>query len=195
MEVVEAFSKQPKNIVIDESPFEGILIHQGNTVTVTISKGQEVVQVPNIVGLSLDDATTQLNAAKLQIGIVTRQDTNKKANTVLVVSPGQGTQLTAGSKVNLTVASGKVQVPSVIGMDVNDAVAQLQHAGFQVQQQTQTSDQTPNSVIAQSPSGGEADQGSTVTITIATAPDEPSPTPSDTSNPNPNPTDTSIPFP
>ena len=186
MDVTEAFSVKPKNIVVDQSPFEGILGRTGGTVTVTVSKGQEVVAVPSILGLSLDDATAQLTAAKLSVGAITHQDVNKKAGTVLAVSPGVGAKLAAGSKVNLVVASGKVDVPSVIGQDVNAAIATLQGAGFVVQQKTESSTETPNSVIKQDPAGGQADQGSTVTITIATAPDSsPSPTPSSEPSPSP----------
>lgn len=188
LDVTEAFSSTtPKGIVFDQSPFEGILSHSGETVTVTISKGQEIVVVPSIVGLSLEDATAQLTAAKLQVGTITRQNVNKKSNTILEVQPGVGNKVNAGSKVNVTVASGKVQIPSVIGKDLDTATAELQAAGFVVQQATEPSDQPANTVIKQSPAGGEADQGSTVTITIAEAVESPSPTP------DPEPTDTGNP--
>ena len=196
IEVTEAFSATtPKGIVFDQSPFEGILGRTGGTVTVTVSKGQEIVAIPSVLGLSLEDATTQIQNAKLQVGTITRQNVNKKADTVLEVQPGVGRKVAAGSKVNLTIASGKVQVPSVIGKDLDTANAELRAAGFTVVSRTEPSTQPANTVIRQDPAGGEADQGSTVTITIATPVESPSPTPTPSPEPSPEPTPSEVPFP
>ena len=194
VQVKEEFTSKPKGIVTDQSPFEGILGHTGDSVTISVSKGQEVVSVPAILGLPQDTAVAQLTSAKLQVGTVTTKDINKPAGTVLETSPGIGARVYAGSKVNLVVASGKVSVQSVVGKDVNEAVAILQGQGFVVNQKTAPSDKSANSVIAQDPPAGTmADRGSTVTITVATPKESPSPSPSPSVDTSPNPSGSPFP--
>jgi len=64
-----------------------------------------------------------------------------------------------------------VAVPNVVGMTEADAVAALQ-AVLLVPATSQASDPTvpAGSVIAQDPTGGEAEQGSTVNLAISTGP-------------------------
>ena len=63
--VNEEFSNDiEKGLVISQAPTdaEGPL-HRGDTVTLTVSKGPEMLPVPNVVGLSKDEATKKLESA------------------------------------------------------------------------------------------------------------------------------------
>jgi serine/threonine-protein kinase len=84
--------------------------------------------------------------------------------------------------VNLTVASGKVAVPSVVGQPEEAAKAALSNAGFQSTVVRQTSSSVPQgTVIKQNPAPGTLlQQGKIVTITVAVAPPTPTPTPTPT---------------
>ncbi len=63
-------------------------------------------------------------------------------------------------------------VPAVEGLPAQQAVAELQSAGFQVSTATEASDAPPGTVVSQDPSAGtEADEGSTVTIRVSSGPD------------------------
>jgi serine/threonine-protein kinase len=65
-------------------------------------------------------------------------------------------------------------IPSdLVGQDVQAATAELHHLGLDVTTTKQSSDQTPGTVLAVSPTPGTTvDPGSTVTLTVAEAPQQ-----------------------
>lgn len=64
----EAFSDTvPAGTVTDQSPKPGSTAHRGDTVQVTVSKGPELVQVPNLRGSQYTDAAKNLAALGLNV--------------------------------------------------------------------------------------------------------------------------------
>ena len=71
---------------------------------------------------------------------------------MLSTDPKAGTEVEPGTKVNLVVAkaSTKVEVPSLAGMNEDQARERLAELGLTLEAQTQeTSDATPGTAIAQ----------------------------------------------
>jgi eukaryotic-like serine/threonine-protein kinase len=64
--VVDQFSDQPDGQVVDQSP-RNTTVPRGTVVTVTVSKGQDLVSVPDVRGEDPDDATSDLEGAGLQV--------------------------------------------------------------------------------------------------------------------------------
>ncbi|MFX4287487.1 Stk1 family PASTA domain-containing Ser/Thr kinase [Janibacter sp. G349] len=60
----------PKGSVISQSPSSGTLL-PGETVTITVSKGPEMVAVPSVEGLSRSAATSKLQAAGFKVSVQT----------------------------------------------------------------------------------------------------------------------------
>jgi eukaryotic-like serine/threonine-protein kinase len=107
------------------------------------------------------------------------------------VNPTSGQQVPIGSAVQLTVSNGKVAVPKVVGLTVDQAVQALQQAGFQVKLNPDTSPGDAH-VVSQDPAAGSfAPYGSTVTLQT----DAPPPTPTQSATPSTTPTDTASPTP
>ena len=189
-------SERPVGTIIAQQPAPGEAIEQGQAVNVTISTGKEQSTVPQLVGLtSLDDVRIALSDFGLVLGSITEEDSNQPAGYVLSQDPGEGTQVPAGSAVNIVVSSGLVEVPLVTGATEAQARSDLAQAGFEVQvvQQESTLD-APGTVLAQSPQPGtQLERGALVTITVAIAPLTPTPTPTPT--PEPTPTETVVPEP
>ena len=84
------------------------------------------------------------------------------------VTPEPGSTIEAGSGVVLEIASGNVQVPSLIGVTEIEAKTLLTQAGFLVKiVEAFDANQPLGVVLAQAPSAGETRIiGSSVTITI-----------------------------
>jgi serine/threonine-protein kinase len=105
--------------------------------------------------------------------VVEREFENNEADadTVFAQDPEAGERVDSGSTVVIKVSRGEapVKVPSVVGEDVEDAVATLRAAGFEVQQTTQSDAQAPEGrVLSQDPrSGEEAPKGSTVKLVVS----------------------------
>ncbi|WP_346138769.1 Stk1 family PASTA domain-containing Ser/Thr kinase [Streptomyces coeruleofuscus] len=60
-------SEFDKGQVAEQSPSPGGRAAEGDTVTLTVSKGPEMIEVPDVVGASVDDATRELESAGFQV--------------------------------------------------------------------------------------------------------------------------------
>ena len=66
----EAFSDTvPAGQIIDQSPVGGTEAHRGDTVTVTVSKGQEMLPVPNVYGMKAAKAQQALEEAGFTVTV------------------------------------------------------------------------------------------------------------------------------
>ncbi|MCX5422155.1 Stk1 family PASTA domain-containing Ser/Thr kinase [Streptomyces sp. NBC_00078] len=139
--------------------------------------GNDTVKVPNLVSLSQADAKNQLTNSDLKLGSVKQQpcESQTKGN-VCSQDPAPKSDVKKNSTVNLVVSTGapKVQVPSVIGLSLDDAKSKLEgdEYQFKVETKTRESSEPANHVLDQDPIGGkEREKGSTITLTIAKAPE------------------------
>jgi serine/threonine-protein kinase len=125
-----------------------------------------------LVGLSLIDARSALAAVGLVISSTQAVPADRPQGTVLKVSPEPGSTISAGSGVVLQIASGEVEVPSLIGIDAIQAKTLLVQAGFLVREvEAFDSSQPAGVVIRQAPDAGSTQTiGQPVTITINKAP-------------------------
>ncbi len=165
-------SDRPEGRVIAQQPAAGETIEEGQAVNVSVSSGKEKATVPQLVGLSsVDDARTALLDANLKMGPITEEDSDQPAGYVLSQSPLEGTQVNAGSTVAITIASGSVSVPQVVGQQEAQARSDIVQAGFDPQVIYQdTGADVAGKVLAQSPqAGSKLDRGSVVTITVGRA--------------------------
>ncbi len=191
-------SERPEGTIIAQQPAAGEGIEQGQAVNVTVSTGREQSTVPQLVGLTtLDDVRVALSDFGLVLGAITESDSNQPGGYVLEQNPGEGTQVAAGSAVDIVVSSGLVELPNVTGATEAQARSDLAQAGFEVQVVEQESSiSSPGQVLAQSPQPGtQLARGSLVTITVALAAPVPTPTPTPTDVPVPAPTDVPVPTP
>ncbi|KRE63539.1 Stk1 family PASTA domain-containing Ser/Thr kinase [Nostocoides sp. Soil756] len=204
--VVAADDTVPEGEVISQTPNGNTQADQGSTVRITVSGGPDAVQVPDLRGKSLSEATQVLSDIGLTVGTVTKtDDPNAAANEVISSDPAAGNDAKPGTRVNLEVGTGKVAVPNVEGLTQNEAQRQLADANLQVETEyKQTNDVAEGNVISQSPkAASKVDTGSTVKIVVAqkaaptvtptTVAPTPTPTPSATPSPSESPTPTTPP--
>ena len=161
--------------VITQSPEPNTEIEEAGDVSIQVSAGAETMDVPTLVGLSLEDAQDALSDAGLQLGRLTEVPSDESENTVLAADPEEGSTVPVDSRVNLEVASGDNEVPRVRGRSADDARNRLERAGFEVEErEREDGSVAAGTVIEQNPGAGEtARLGSTVRITVATEPPEP----------------------
>lgn len=102
-------SDEPVGTVINQAPGAGESVITSQTViTLTVSSGQEMVNVPRIIGQSRNYAVAALNEAGLKYSIKEESGYNDSvpAGEVTDVSPGEGTSVAVGSSVNVTISKG-----------------------------------------------------------------------------------------
>ncbi|MGQ0466107.1 MAG: Stk1 family PASTA domain-containing Ser/Thr kinase [Sporichthyaceae bacterium] len=166
-----------EGLVISQDPVGRSTVGSGSEVTVVISQGEVKSIVPELVGTSLDAAKKAIKAAKLEVGKVTPQNSERPEGEVLATKPKAGSRQSPGSPVALTVSNGValVEVPNVVGLAYATAFATLQQAGFDVPQPAQeiSEDVPAGSVLRQVPKAGtKLPRGSTVSLVLAAAPEE-----------------------
>ena len=159
----------PINRVASQLPLATSNAAKGSSVTLTISSGPGNTTVPTgLVGLSLEEARNLITAAGLLIAQTQAVDSDQAPGVVLKVIPDAGTTITAGSGVVLQIASGNVQVPTLVGVSEIQAKTLLAQAGFLVREIfAYDAGQPLGVVLAQAPEAGATKTiGSTVTITV-----------------------------
>ncbi|MGW3242520.1 Stk1 family PASTA domain-containing Ser/Thr kinase [Streptomyces sp. NPDC001070] len=85
--------------VAEQSPGADTQLAAGDTVTLTVSKGQEMIEVPDVVGLDADKAKAKLEGAGFDVRVIQFFFTGKVNNQ----SPGGGTEAPKGSTITLWV--------------------------------------------------------------------------------------------
>ncbi len=169
--VITQNSTYQSGTVIGQNPDGGTSLNKGSTVVLTVSSGPQTTSVPNVEQLSRSEAVQQIEASGLKISSVRFEASSTvPAGDATRTYPVYGQSVQRGSSVILWVSSG-LTVPNVVGDDLGSAQSAL--AQFTVKTVNQTSTTaTPNTVLSQTPSGGEAaPTNATVTLTIAQAPD------------------------
>ena len=87
----------PVGQVVSTSPPAGSKVDKGSTVVANVSKGPDVVTMPDVTGKNVDEATKAIEAAGLSVANVFGPP-NKR---VILTVPGAGTKVKRGSTVNL----------------------------------------------------------------------------------------------
>jgi eukaryotic-like serine/threonine-protein kinase len=190
-------SGTPKGEVVKTSPAGGSSAAKNSPVTIFVSSGARTTSVPYVTQLKLSRAETVLSQHGLK-WTVKRVAGAGTPGTVTSQNPAGGTTVRAGSTVALSVTSGGVNVPSVIGESQGQASAVLQQAGFRVVPVTEPAPAgTPEQVgyvFGQTPAGNTtAPQGSTVYIKVVAQTSSPSPSPTSSPSPSPSPTTSQVP--
>ena len=172
----EIFSEDvPKGKVIDSDPSGGGKVRKNGTVYVTISGGQERIKVPELLGLTLDAATTTLSKANLKLGS-TSTSFSATVDTGLIISsnPPAGFDAKKNSLVSLVISKGiqQMSLTSFVGLSSDQALNELNNLGAKVLSKYEYSDTVPaGNIISQDPDGSAPiAKGATVTITISKGP-------------------------
>ena len=118
--------------------------------------------------MALIDARAALAAVGLTVSRTIAAPSDQPQGTILEVSPAVGSVTTAGSGVVLTIASGEITVPDLIGVEVIQAKTTLIQAGFLIKEFYEFDAAQPEGVvIRQAPEAGSTQTiGNSVTITI-----------------------------
>ncbi|MEY2404540.1 MAG: eukaryotic-like serine/threonine-protein kinase [Acidimicrobiaceae bacterium] len=97
-----------KGEVIAQDPAEGKSLDEKQTVTITVSLGNTLVNVPtDLAGKTLDEATAALTQAGFTLGTQTPQhDETIPAGSIISLDPATPPQLPKGEAVNVVVSDG-----------------------------------------------------------------------------------------
>jgi eukaryotic-like serine/threonine-protein kinase len=162
----------PETVVISQDPQAGDKVPKGNLVSLRVSSGAPLATVPDVRDKSLTDAIQILADRGLKANAVA-VPSSKPENTVVAQDPAPGKKVAAKSTVRINYSKGapQVAVPNVVGQLYEDALNQLQNAGFAVARSNVDSNEQKGVVIGQFPAGDSvATKGARITLSVSKGP-------------------------
>ena len=167
-------------IVVDQSPEADRQAKVGSTIKLTVSSGANEVQMPPLVNLTRQNAEQTLNGLGLNLNIQIDERKNDiyTEGYVIETDPASGTPLTEGQTVTLIVSLGPdvelVEVPTLVGEDVDEALKMIAKAGLQNGSiRNDESDLPKGTVTFQSVEGGQKVKKDTViNLRVSKGPEE-----------------------
>jgi serine/threonine-protein kinase len=140
----------------------------------TVFQGSTVarVDVPDLTGLTVEEATDALAADGLRLGTQTPTTSDRPAETIIAQQPAAGETIETGQSVNVTVSMGleQVTVPELVALtSVEAATVALSDVGLTLGTVLERNSQQPAGyVLEQDPlPGTQVDAGTPVTITVS----------------------------
>ena len=157
---------------------DGVL-RTGGTMSVFVSMGPALVleDVPNLVGLSIDEAYELLRASSFYPDEVYEFSETMPQNVVFSQDPPAFSQAPPNSAIRFFISKGQelrsVIVPNIVGDTEAEAVRKLTEVGLTMGQATRAESETMEAgrVISQSVAGGEEImQGRIITVVLSAGP-------------------------
>ncbi|MCL1905893.1 MAG: Stk1 family PASTA domain-containing Ser/Thr kinase [Clostridiales bacterium] len=166
------------NKVMQQNPPASSEVKSGREITLTVSAGPRLTEVPLVVGDSVVMAETKLfNRGLLYDYLEPEYNEDFLAGQIFSQDPKANVQVPGGTTVFLTVSLGPepfpVEVPSMLEHSLDDAKAMLEEAGLTLAPVKYEESYTyyPEIVMAQSaPGGSELNEGDTVILTVSRGP-------------------------
>ena len=164
----------PSGSVVSTDPGGGGRVHPSRVVTVTVSRGVEQVTVPDLSGLSAQEARRRLGSARLVYREAAVYSESVDEGRVVSQSVAADTAVNHDSAVTVTISKGRqpIRVPNVVGKSEADANNAIRKAGLTVSRQEEHSDTVAQGVvISQDPSKGTVHRGDSVTVVVSQGPE------------------------
>jgi eukaryotic-like serine/threonine-protein kinase len=150
----------------------GLLFFLATSLSDNGGGGTAQVEVPEVVGRNVDEATTALEGEGFEVETAP-EESDQPEGQVLRQDPRGGTEADEGSTVTLTVSAGQetVTVPNVVGMPQEQADSTLSELGFVVVPEQVENDAPAGQVFEQTPpANSPAPRESSVTIRVSSGP-------------------------
>jgi serine/threonine protein kinase with PASTA sensor(S) len=163
----------PEGQIIEQDPKyqDNYKIKEGRTIKVVISKGQEIVEMPKVVGKTRDEATKMLKEVGLEVKVEEEFSDDVEKNYITKQEVAEGEKIAAGTTVTIYSSMGieQVQVPDLSGKTESEAKSAISSAKLKWKSTDKTSDSSkPNGVVVNQSISSESmvDKNTEITITV-----------------------------
>ncbi|WP_095066702.1 Stk1 family PASTA domain-containing Ser/Thr kinase [Veillonella rodentium] len=162
-------SDVPAGQVISQTPNAGEKVKEQRTIHLVVSKGVGDLTVPDLSGLTVDQARQRLKDLGLVVGKITQESVDGKPDGVIIAqTPSGDSKVSKGATIDLVVNKAKVKkvkVPNVVGMSLKEARDALSAVNIAVNQVAGSAED--KSVVTEQSlkAGDEVDEGSSLNLT------------------------------
>jgi len=164
-----------QGIILSQFPIAGTKVKRDRSIKFVVSKGQKLLPIPQVAGLSVRQAMLDLETAGLMLGEIAWAFSDTLPEKVVVFSyPAAQTEIPLGSPVNLMVNRGRAAdftyVPKVVGLTLAEVRKRLEEKNLRVGVITYRFDEDylPETVLEQSESAGtELDNNTEIDLVVS----------------------------
>jgi serine/threonine-protein kinase len=165
----------PDGSVISQFPAPGEMVKKGRKIAVTVSRGGEAAEIPQVRRMTEQQARLDLRRSGFKVGAVKRAwHETVPLDGVVETNPPGGTTTSRAIDVEIVVSRGPkpthADVPNIIGDPLSEARKKVEEAGLRVGRVTtqNSSAVPPGSVISQSaPPGSKIPLEASVDIVVS----------------------------
>ncbi|MDO5511713.1 Stk1 family PASTA domain-containing Ser/Thr kinase [Corynebacterium sp.] len=161
----------PRGTVIRTNPTAGSQLQKGTSVTLTVSSGRELTDVPDVTGMTPAEAADAFAEMELLLEQQVEEASSETitAGRVIEQNPPAGAQISKGSRVTITVSTGPslLRIPALSGMQVEQAEATLTSLGFIADIVRVDSTEPDGRVLRVDNEGAQMPRGTTVRMEVS----------------------------
>jgi eukaryotic-like serine/threonine-protein kinase len=166
----ESSSTVPAGNITRTEPPAGSRVFKSSVVKIFVSTGPRQLKVPEVTGLSSDQASALLTETGFSVGGIRRFFQQEPQGVVFALSAEAGAILNEGSVIDILVSLGPL--PDLSGLSTEDALAKLAELDLEVEQLQVFDNQVPSGlVIALLPERTPLPQGGSVVLEISKGPE------------------------
>jgi len=167
----------PENVILEQNPAPGRTVKKGRDITVIVSSGPDLIEVPNLIGKELREAKIMLANFKLSVGNL-RNEPNSKVEPehVFKQTPEAGQRVKKMSKIDLYINSGAepdITIPNWVGKNISEAKTSINKLKLTISEIKWVSndESSQGSILKQSFEPGEKVYANTmVSLTVSLGP-------------------------
>ena len=149
-----------KDRVMFQKPLPNARVKEGRRIYLSISGGEQMVSVPNLINKTLRDAQITLARNGLLLGKIDSVQSEFPVDIVCGQQFLEGREIAKGSSIGISISigpeEGKVRVPGIISQTLSEAEKTLKNNSLRIGTKTYIVSATmlPNTVVDQQPSEG-----------------------------------------
>ncbi|MBN2260988.1 MAG: Stk1 family PASTA domain-containing Ser/Thr kinase [Clostridiales bacterium] len=119
-----------KGWIIEQSEEPGVVLKEGFTIKVIISKGKNMIEVPNLLQKEISEAEIVLANKELVIGNIEYVINDLPAGYIISQNPKAAEEIEIGGVIDIVVSQGKAKqeyiMPTIIGLSYEEAIARFE---------------------------------------------------------------------
>ena len=148
---------RPIGEIIDQNPPAEQMVKDGRRIYLVVCGGEQLIEIPNLVGRTIRAATFTLEQRNLKVGEVVKKFSNEYNDDVVITQIVQpGSLVKRDTKIDLIVSNGPrlgdIVIPNLIGKNLVEAKKILVDSKLQLGKVTyQSSNQPPGKIVDQYP--------------------------------------------
>lgn len=180
----------PEGEAVSWTPETETMVDEGTSVEVVFSSGPGELELPDVSGMSQDQARQRLESEGFnpaQFSVATEDVPNVAQDDVIRTEPEAGTMAHPDDPIEIVIATGNVELPDLVDRDLEEVRNILSELGLSSSITEQEDEGEAGRVLSQNPGPSTVPNDATVELVVSIPVPEPTDEPSET--PTDEPTD------